>query len=268
MNGINTSHLAFRRTFFKARGADIRMQMTIPFTVDGMRRGFIAGQPFGVGVLVYGIAFGLLAVQIQFSLLEGTLMSVLVYSGSAQLAVVNGLPGGALSLSSSALLALLTTIFLLNARYLLYGAALRPWLGQVPAWQAYPTLAVLGDGNWVLSMKQSALGERDAGYILGSGLASFLPWIGGTVFGMLGGKLISNPKLLALDFMLVAFCAAMATSMVKGRADVAIVATAGLVALAADAVLPQGWSIVAAGLAGAALVWIRFKPEPAPETAP
>ncbi len=238
--------------------------MTTPFTSNGMRRGFIAGQPFGVGVFVYGIAFGLLAVQIRFSLLEGTLMSVLVYSGSAQLAVVNGLPGGALSLSSSALSALLATIFLLNARYLLYGAALRPWLGQVPAWQAYPTLAVLGDGNWILSMKQAANGERDAGYVMGSGLASFLPWIGGTVLGMLGGNLIANPRLLALDFMLIAFCAAMATSMVKGRTDLAIVAVAGGVALVADALLPQGWPIVAAGLAGALLVWVRFKPEPTP----
>ena len=238
--------------------------MTVPFTKDGMRRGFIDGQAFGVGVFVYGIAFGLLAVQIRFSLLEGTLMSMLIFSGSAQLAVVNGLPGGALSLSSSALSALLTTIFLLNARYLLYGAALRPWLGQVPAWKAYPTLAILGDGNWILSMKQSANGERDAGYILGSGLASFLPWIGGTVLGMLGGNLIANPKLLASDFMLVAFCTAMATSMVKGRSDIAIAAVAGAVALLADAALPQGWAIVAAGLAGALLVWVRTKPVPAP----
>src|SRR3546814_13395692 len=92
-------------------------------------------------------------------------MSAAVYSGSAQIAALQAWS------SAPLLLPLAATILVMNARYILYGAALRPWLGGLGAHQVYPTLYFLGDGNWALSMKEHAEGRTDAGFVFGSGAA-------------------------------------------------------------------------------------------------
>jgi predicted branched-subunit amino acid permease len=227
------------------------------FSLAGIRRGVFASQPLAVGVLVYGMAFGLLAREAQISLGEALLMSGLVYSGSAQLVAVNAM-GGGLVPQGAAALAVVGTIMLLNARYVLYGAAMRPWLGSVPAYKAYPTLAVLGDGNWMLSMKAQSGGERDAGFIFGSGFAMFIPWLGGTWIGSAARSLIQNPSALALDFLLVAFSAAMGVGMFKGRSDLKVIIAAALAAVLADRFLTSGSAILCAGLAGALVAWFTF----------
>ena len=225
--------------------------ITVSFTVAGFRRGFACAQPLALGVLAYGVTFGLLARDAGLSVLEAALMSATVYSGSAQIATVSGLASGA------GIVASVATVLILNARYVLYGAALRPWLGQVPWARAYATLYVMGDGNWLLSMKAHAEGENDAAFILGSGLAMFVPWVGGTLFGALAGNLIAHPEYLALDFLLIAFCAAMAIDLFKSRADLWPAGAALLVALTANWLAPSGWTIVIAGVAGVVVAYVR-----------
>jgi len=232
-------------------------------SLAGFKRGFVAAQPLAVGVLIYGIAFGLLAREAQFTLVETLAMSGFVYSGSAQLLAVNAMRGGGVP-GGAALAALAGAIILLNGRYLLYGAALRPWLGGAPGWCAYPALAVLGDGNWILSMKAYDKGERDAAYVLGSGLAMFIPWLAGSWIGLSAGGLIRNPDALALDFLLVAFSAAMAIGMFKGRSDLKIVAAAAVAAAFADRFLVPGTAILCAGLAGGATGWLTYRPAEEP----
>jgi len=96
----------------------------VNFTAAGLRRGYLAAQPLALGVFVYGVTFGLLARNAGLSIIEAVLMSATVYSGSAQTATVSGIAAGA-GIGAS-----VVTILMLNARYLLYGAAWRPWLGQ------------------------------------------------------------------------------------------------------------------------------------------
>ena len=104
------------------RAGETAPQPRTVFTRDGVRRGFVAAQPLAIGVLVYGLTFGLLAFGSGLSITDAVLMSATVYSGSAQTAAVGALATGA------GLLATVSTVLLLNARYLLYGATLRPWL--------------------------------------------------------------------------------------------------------------------------------------------
>lgn len=209
-----------------------------------------------VGVFAYGIAFGLLAQEARLSLAEAATMSALVYSGTAQLATVSALGANA----GSATLAIALAVLLLNARYLLYSAAFRPWLGSLPAYQTYPTLFFMGDGNWVLSMQAHAKGERDGGFAFGSGIAMFMPWLLGTLAGLFAAGLIANPAMLGLDFMLVAFSAAMGLSMFKLRPSWSVVIAAAATSLLVDRFAPGGWTIVAAGLVGGIVAYVRFKP--------
>jgi 4-azaleucine resistance transporter AzlC len=208
-----------------------------------------------VGVFVWALSFGLMAREAGLSSLEATLMSVLVYSGTAQAATVVGLSTGA------AVLAAMTTVLMLNARYLLYGASLRPWLGQTTPVQAYASLFFLGDANWAMATKAHAEGEMDAGFILGSGIAAYLPWVIGTALGAAAGTWIDDPRTLGVDFLLVSFCAAMAMDLFKSRSDVAPAITAVVVAALVDRLAPGGWTLVCAGLAGGLVAWLRYRDE-------
>ena len=229
------------------------------FTWNGIWRGFRVGQPLGIGTFVYGLAFGLVARQASISVAEAFLMSAVVYSGSAQLAAVS-IISQSTPWTSANLWLIAFTIMIVNARYVLYGAAMRPWLASVSPLKSYGSLFILGDGNWVLSMKAHADGERDAGFVLGSGLAMFIPWLAGTLVGASVGSLMPNPKALGLDFLLVAFSAAAAVAMSKSRNDVWTVAAAAATALAVQQIVPGGWPIVAAGIVGAIVGYLRWKP--------
>jgi predicted branched-subunit amino acid permease len=223
----------------------------VNFSKTGLRRGYIAAQPLAFGVFVYAVTFGLLARATGLSIAEAMLMSATVYSGSAQTATVSGMAAGA------GIGACIATILMLNARYLLYGAALRPWLRQATPMQAYTSLYFLGDSNWVLAMKAHADGEKDAGFIFGSGVAMFIPWVGGTLVGALATNWVADPKVLGLDFLLVGFCMAIGTGLLKSRHDLLPAGVAVIVAVAVDRFAPGGWTIVAAGLAGASAAFIR-----------
>ena len=237
---------------------------SVPFTLDGIRRGFLRAQSFSIGIFVYGLAFGLMAAQAKLSALQAVMMSAVVYSGSAQLAAIGVLGSGAGS-PGALLWALVATILVINARYILFSATLRPWLGGVSPLKAYSTLYFLGDGNWMMSMRAHEAGERDAGYVFGSGLGSFLSWIVGTYLGHIAVGFAPEPHRLGLDFFLAAFAAAMMAGMVRRRGDLAIVAVAALMAPLVAHVWGFGAAVVVSGLAGGLVAYLRHKPpEPAP----
>jgi 4-azaleucine resistance transporter AzlC len=220
------------------------------FTREGFRRGFIGGQPLAPGTFVYGMVFGVLASEKGLAWIEALLMSVLVYSGSAQLAALQGWS------ASPLITPLVFTVLLINARYVLYGASVQPWLAGATRPQAFATLFFLGDGNWALSMREYHAGYRDGGYLFGSGVATALPWFVGTAAGHLVGRGVPHPTSLGLDFMLVAFAAAIGVSVFRGRSDLWPAAAAVVVAILLSLWLP-GWTIVGAGLAAGLVAGAR-----------
>lgn len=223
------------------------------FTAAGVRRGFVLGQPLAPGVLLYGMVFGVLASERGLAALHALLMSVFVYSGTAQLAVLQ-------SWQLPPLIApLVASVLLINARYVLYGASIQPWLSCASRPQALGSLFFLGDGNWALSMREYQAGYQDAGFVLGSGVAMFAPWVLGTVAGLLLGHSVPDPAVFGLDFMLVAFAAAIGIGVWRGRADVAPAAAAAVVALALHLGLPGGWTVVGAGLAAGLVGALRHE---------
>lgn len=237
------------------------------FTFDGVKRGFYSAQPLTPGVAVYGLVFGVLASERGLSWVQAMLMSSLVYSGSAQLAVLQGWSGAAAGAAAAAAVTsltalispLLATILVINARYVLYGAAIQPWLSGATKSQACASLFVLGDSNWALSMREYQAGYRDAGFVFGSGAAMFAPWVIGTLGGHLMGHSVPDPATLGLDFMLVAFAAAIGMSMWKGTTDLWPACAAAAVALALHRWIPGGWYIVGGGLAAGLVGALRYQ---------
>lgn len=231
--------------------------MPAPFTADGLRRGARDALPLGLGIFVYGLAFGLVAAQAQFALSQALATSATVYSGSAQLAALNLIQTGQFTLATLA-----ATILLMNARYIMFGAALQPWLHQASPPLAYASLLLLGDANWILVMRRVELGEADRAYLAGTGLPMFAGWMAGTALGALAGHVLPDPHTLAADLMLPAFAAAMMTAMMRSRAQLLPAAIGAVTALAVFELAGTGWAIIAAGLAGGAAAAAGWRPPP------
>lgn len=224
------------------------------FTLDGFRRGVRDGLPLGLSIFAYGLGFGLVAAQAGFGIGKAVATSAALYSGSAQLAAVNLMQTG-----GATLWALFATILVINARYILFGAALQPWLGQAGAAKAYGSLLLLGDANWMVTMRAIREGEADRAYLAGTGAPMLFGWLTGTALGAGAVSILPAPEALGFDLMLPAFATAMTTAMVKGRADLLPVAVGAGTALALAPALGPAVAIIGAGLAGGLVAAILYK---------
>jgi 4-azaleucine resistance transporter AzlC len=220
--------------------------MTTPptFTRAGLRAGVYRCLPVALGVATYGAVFGVLTRQAGLSVLEAVLMSALVFAGSAQTVAVG------LWATPLPILPIILTTAIVNSRNLLLGSSLRPWLGRLSPHRVYPTLFLMADENWALSIEQFTTSGPDGAFLFGSGLALYVAWVGSTLVGRLAGAAIPNPALFGLDFAFTAVFIALLVGMWRGRASVLPWLVAALVAIAAAHWLPGKWYILLGGLAG------------------
>lgn len=226
----------------------------VTFTLAGVREGYLAGVTVAVGVAGYGLVFGMLAARAGLSVAEAALMSATVLAGAAQLVAAemwtDPVPLGAL----------VGTTLVVNLRYLLMGAALRPWFGTLPPRQAYGSVFFVADENWALTMGELRSGSRRGGFLLGSGLAIWTFWVAATVAGATLGDAVARPARYGLDFVLAAVFVAIAADLWEGRGDLLPWGGAAAVALAAAHALPGYWYVVLGGLAGGGLAVARRGP--------
>jgi predicted branched-subunit amino acid permease len=229
----------------------------VPFTQDGFLRGMRDGAPLGLSIFAYGLGFGLVAAQAGFGIGRAVATSAAIYSGSAQLAAVNLLQSGAATLA-----ALFATILVVNARYILFGAALQPWLGQTSGARAYGSLLLLGDANWMLTMRAIAAGEADRAYLAGTGAPMIAGWLSGTAIGAGAVSILPAPQALGFDLMLATFAAAMMAAMTRRSADLVPVAVGAVAALLIAWLFGPTTAIVGAGLAGGLVAAMTHQGQP------
>lgn len=232
--------------------AAMTTQATIPpFTLGGFRTGAAAAMVLAPGVVLYGIAFGVMAAARGLTGLEAVLFSAWLNAGGAQMATLavwdDPLPWLAVGLTTVAM----------NSRYLLLGAALRPWFGPLPPGQAYPSLFVLGDGNWALALREHDAGRRDAAFLAGSGTMLWLAWVASTALGHAGGQILGDPQRFGIDFMLPAFFATMALAFFRRAGGVAPLVVGIAVAVTVDRLFPGPWYILSGALAGSLVGALR-----------
>lgn len=199
------------------------------------------------GTLVFAAAYGTLAAQKGLSLTETVLMSAFVFGGAAQLVALE-VWTSPLTLSTVISLALVTAV--VNARLILMGATLRPWLGALPQWQAYTSLASTVDATWIIATRYRAEGGSDVSVFVGAGIMLWVIWFASAIPGYLLGAFIADPKRFGFDLMVPIFFSAMFVPLWRGARRAIGWAIAGAVALATYYLVPGWWFIVVGALTG------------------
>ena len=203
----------------------------------------LASLGFAASGVGFGLVYGLAARDAGFSVIEATSMSVLVLAGAAQFAAVGLIADG----SGWPSIVLLTA--LLNARHLLYSAAMAPWLSGRPRLERAAMAHVLTDETFALSLAHfQRIGRVDVlGFWLAAGFDS-LSWPIFTAVGVIGGQLIPDPAKLGLDVVFPAAMGGLAVKLATGRPEVAAAVAGAALAVVGGIVVGPAMSIVVAGL--------------------
>ncbi|MEU4422242.1 AzlC family ABC transporter permease [Actinoplanes sp. NPDC024001] len=195
----------------------------------GNRESFLGGMRVGAGLAAAGfvlaITFGATAREQGWSAVAAIVASIVIFSGSAQFALLTGLAGGLLPAIAAALL--------INARFLPMGLAVGPSLTGGRFRRALQGQAVV-DGSWVAAHLGG--GRFDRWRLLGATIVQWPAWVAGTVVGVLGAPSAHLVESLGLDVVFPAF----------------------FLALLVDELRASRLALVAAGLGGAvaaALLW-------------
>jgi 4-azaleucine resistance transporter AzlC len=206
--------------------------------------------PLAVGVGIYGLAFGLLAAQVQMDGLQTGIMGGVVFAGSSQIVAVERLLAGASA--GAAIIAGLA----LNLRLLLMTASLRKDLAGRPWWQILLGVHLATDENWALMHATRARGQQ-AGYwyLVGGGLGLVTVWMLATIAGVSFAEAVPEPRALGMDFAFTAAFIAILRALWCGRAMLLPWGGAAALVLLAGLFTPLDptWTLILGGLGGATL---------------
>ncbi len=155
--------------------------------------------PTLLGYISIGLAFGVVGIASNISVLEIFLLSVLVYAGSAQFIFCG------LYVAGAPVSAVIITIFVVNLRHFLMSLTIAPYFTR------YSTLRNIGFGTLLTdetfgvavatSGKEGRLGGR---WMDGLNVTAYSAWILSCTIGGVIGQWLPNPEKWGMDYALVA----------------------------------------------------------------
>jgi 4-azaleucine resistance transporter AzlC len=218
------------------------------WTLDGFRAGAMATVPLLPGLCAFAIAFGTVAARKGFSLLDACLMSATVFSGVAQIIVVDAWPN---ELTAATIFASAVITALICSRFILIGASMRPWFGALPErGLVYLTLYLLVEPPWLLGTRYYNNGGRDPAFVLGSCVVCWLSWVIPTIPGYWLGASIGDPQRFGIDLIMPAFFVIMLLSMWQGPRRAISWIVGSVVAVVVAQLFGGFWYVLAGALAG------------------
>jgi 4-azaleucine resistance transporter AzlC len=223
-----------------------------------LRRGFLAVVPLWPGVVPFAVAYAVLARASGYSAIETQLMSLLVFAGSAQLAMVTLYASGAGAVS------IVLTALVLNLRHVLYGLSADRQLGRDERPRRSLLAFFLTDESYGLTTREWLAGRGSAAFMLGTGLSLYSTFALSTLAGILFGSLLPDIERSGIDFVFPLSFLALLLPLLRSRLLVAVAAIAATTALGAGQYFSGGVTIllatIAAALAGTLLE--RHKEQP------
>jgi predicted branched-subunit amino acid permease len=214
------------------------------------RQEFIGGvremAPVLVGTIPFGFVAGVAAVSAGMTPLQGVALSLLSFSGIAQLVASQ------LIAAQSPVIVTVAAAFVVSLRFLMYSAALAPHVAHLPRRTRAIISYLMTDQSFASTLRRyGEPGDKRERHwhFFGASLTLFTTWQAAVVAGVTVGAQV--PSAWSLDFAVSLSFIALLMPAVRSRADLAAAVVAGAVALVA-AGLPYRLSLVLASVAGIA----------------
>ena len=149
------------------------------------------GIAVGVATGAYGVSFGALGVAAGLDVAQTCVMSLLLFTGASQFALVGVIASGGAPLSGA------LTALLLGSRNTLYGLRLAPLLDW-HGWRRAAAAHLLIDESTAMSVNRADTSTARVGF-LSTGLSVFALWNLATLGGALAGTALGDPRTYGLD---------------------------------------------------------------------
>ena len=215
-------------------------------TLEPADRAAIVRDSVGVAVATgaYGVSFGAVSVASGLSVAQTCALSLVMFTGASQFALIGVLAAGGSPLSGA------LTALLLGTRNTLYGlrlASLLRWRGL----RRLLAAQVLIDESTAMSVTRPTTAAARVGFLT-TGVGIFVLWNLATLLGAVAGSALGDPRTYGLDAAVgAAFLALLWPRLTDARNRLVAVAAAA-VALGIVPVSPAGVPVLAA--AGVALL--------------
>ena len=202
----------------------------------------------GLAIAAYalpvGLVFGLTTLQAHYSLPDVIANSAIAFAGGAQFAAAG------LVKNHASWLAIAGVVALVNARHLLYSAAIAPYVGDTPLKERALMAHFLTDETFALALAhfRRIHGFDRRGYWIAS-MCIFIPWQIGSVIGYVVAGAVDTLR-LGLDVAFPAAMAGLSLGMVSGRRDVAAAIGAVVVSVVVGLIGGASLGLVAGAVLG------------------
>lgn len=208
----------------------------------------------GFATAAYGVSFGAFAVSGGLTVLQAQILSVVMFTGGSQFALVGVLAAGG-GVSSA-----VATSTLLGVRNAFYGLAMAPVL-DVRGRRRLVAAQLTIDESTAMAVGRSGPGETLRAERLAfwaTGLSVFVLWNLATLAGSVGAGLIGDPRVYGLDAAIGAGLLALVWPRLVDRRSIGVAVVSAVLALALTPFLQPGVPVlitaVVAVVAGVSVV--------------
>ena len=208
------------------------------------REGFVEMLPACIGLLPFGLVCGVGAAAAGADWLASLGMSAIIFSGAAQILAAQ------LVALDAPFAVIVLTCFVLGLRFLMYSAAMAPYLRPLPDGMQKVLAFLLTDQAFAAAVRRfNASDDRHGAglHFLGCGTALYLVWQVSCMVGFLAGNLI--PSAWSLEFAVPLCFIALLAPLFRDAPSVVAAVTAGIAVLAMSH-LPMRLNLIVAGVLG------------------
>ncbi|MFJ3337777.1 AzlC family ABC transporter permease [Streptomyces sp. NPDC086766] len=202
----------------------------------------------GIAVGLSGFAFGVTSAGSGLTLLQTCALSLLVFTGASQFALVGALAAGGNPFTAAA------GAFFLGVRNAFYGLRLSQVLALPRALRPLAAQWVI-DETTAVALAQPTRRAARLGFTV-TGITLYVLWNLTTLLGALGAKAIGDTAAWGLDAAGPAVFLALLAPMLRTATERAVAALAVLLGLGLLPVLPAGAPVLLAALAAPAVLWL------------
>lgn len=218
--------------------------MSRAFVPSEFRAGFLEMLPACIGMIPFGLVTGVGAAATGADWLAAMGLSTIIFSGAAQILATQ------LYAAHAPTLVIIVTCFVAGLRFLMYSAAMAPYLRPLPSRWQQGLAFLLTDQAFAASIRRfNAKDDPHGGasHFLGAGLALWVTWQITNAIGYGAGA--SIPASWSLEFAVPLCFLALVAPVLRNTPTVIAAACAGLAVVALDS-LPMRLNLIAAGLVG------------------
>ncbi|GAB3583021.1 AzlC family ABC transporter permease [Leifsonia lichenia] len=225
-----------------------------------------SGWAVGIATAAYGISFGALATASGLDVWQACVLSLVMFSGGSQFALIGVLASGGVAAGGSAI----AGAALLGVRNSFYALRLSRIIGPGFWRRAAATQLTIDESTAVATAQQEPRAQRIGFWT--TGLVVYIGWNITTLAGALLGNLIGDVKAYGLDAAAAAAFLGLLWPRLKARQTQAVAVAAGFVATMLTPFLMPGLPVLAAAavaiVVGVLNLFGRRNDPPHPEAIP